>query len=315
MTRIRFEDLPSTNTPRNADNLNKLNNVVISPTEPTTGEEVWIQKSKNLFNKNDIRLNLSSINANVIDTGVRLTSTITQGSQNVSYVLGTIKELVGKTLTLSCNMTHSASGTTMARFCYLDGNASYIADIGSITKSGSLTKTIENNSNAVYVGLLLYQNKDASTTVGSYAEYTNVQVELGETATSYEPYVDKKIHTKNDNGVYEEFLKEEDTGWISLELKADCSQTLRARKKNGIVSILGTVKIENTSWNKAVAILPDGFAPYEELDIVCRGVEEDSNAHICIIDNTGRIGYLSGVNKNTTGQSVVVNIFATFVQG
>jgi predicted acylesterase/phospholipase RssA len=50
MTRIRFEDLPSTNTPRNAENLNKLNNVVISPTEPTTGEEVWIQRGKNLIN-------------------------------------------------------------------------------------------------------------------------------------------------------------------------------------------------------------------------------------------------------------------------
>ena len=54
MTRIRFEDLPSTNTPRNAENLNKLNNVVISPTEPTTGEEVWIDNiNKKLYTKND----------------------------------------------------------------------------------------------------------------------------------------------------------------------------------------------------------------------------------------------------------------------
>ena len=43
MTRIRFENAPSTNTPINADNLNKLNNVIISSTEPTTGEEVWLQ--------------------------------------------------------------------------------------------------------------------------------------------------------------------------------------------------------------------------------------------------------------------------------
>lgn len=54
MTRIRFEDLPSTNTPRNSENLNKLNNVIISPTEPTTGEEVWIDDShKKLYTKND----------------------------------------------------------------------------------------------------------------------------------------------------------------------------------------------------------------------------------------------------------------------
>ena len=54
MTRIRFEDLPSTNTPRNAENLNKLNNVVISPTEPTTGEEVWFDNTnKKIYIKND----------------------------------------------------------------------------------------------------------------------------------------------------------------------------------------------------------------------------------------------------------------------
>lgn len=54
MTRIRFEDLPSTNTPRNAENLNKLNNVVISPTEPITGEEVWIDNvNKKIYTKND----------------------------------------------------------------------------------------------------------------------------------------------------------------------------------------------------------------------------------------------------------------------
>ena len=50
MTRIKFENSPSTNTPINANNLNKLNNVVISETEPTTGEEVWIQKGKNYIN-------------------------------------------------------------------------------------------------------------------------------------------------------------------------------------------------------------------------------------------------------------------------
>ena len=56
MTRIRFENAPSTNTPINADNLNKLNNVVISSSEPTTGEEVWLKKTdteKNIYIKND----------------------------------------------------------------------------------------------------------------------------------------------------------------------------------------------------------------------------------------------------------------------
>ena len=55
MTKIRFENSPSTNTPINAENLNKLNNVVISSSEPTTVEEVWIKNWywKKIYIKND----------------------------------------------------------------------------------------------------------------------------------------------------------------------------------------------------------------------------------------------------------------------
>jgi hypothetical protein len=54
MTRIRFENSPSTNTPINAENLNKLNNVIVSSEEPTTGEEVWIDNvNKKIHTKND----------------------------------------------------------------------------------------------------------------------------------------------------------------------------------------------------------------------------------------------------------------------
>ena len=36
-------------------------------------------------------------------------------------------------------------------------------------------------------------------------------LEAGDTSTAYEPYVEKKIYTKNDNGNYEEFLNVEKT--------------------------------------------------------------------------------------------------------
>ena len=35
---------------------------------------------------------------------------------------------------------------------------------------------------------------------------SNLQLEQGSTATDYEPYIDKKIYCKNDNGVFEEFV-------------------------------------------------------------------------------------------------------------
>ena len=76
MTRIRFEDLPSRNTPRNATNFNKLNNVVISSTEPNTGEEVWVQKGKNIINLFDCSIsNISSID--IINNANSITGTST----------------------------------------------------------------------------------------------------------------------------------------------------------------------------------------------------------------------------------------------
>ena len=53
MSDMYFENLPSTNTPINATNLNKLNDIKVSPTEPSTGEKVWIKHTGNLFNKNN----------------------------------------------------------------------------------------------------------------------------------------------------------------------------------------------------------------------------------------------------------------------
>ena len=80
MTRIRFEDLPSTNTPRNAENLNKLNNVVISSTEPTTGEEVWIDDiNKKIYTKND-----NGVYEEFYSKGVTLYENSTGSSGNIT---------------------------------------------------------------------------------------------------------------------------------------------------------------------------------------------------------------------------------------
>lgn len=192
MTRIRFEDLPSTNTPRNAENLNKLNNVVISSTEPTTGEEVWIQKGKNLFDINALAYdskveNLSNdntISVKVLDSSYDFFGanfTLTNLSKNTDYVL--------KANVLDVKFDKA----------YIYSDELYGTSIANGTIESGLIFNTGNNTKVV-VGLYI-----ENPVVGTVYSIDKIQVEQGSTATEYEPYINKKIHTKNDNGVYEEF--------------------------------------------------------------------------------------------------------------
>lgn len=184
MTRIRFEDLPSTNTPRNAENLNKLNNVVISSTEPTTGEEVWIQKGKNLIDKTKIIIGYELLGNGGLQTN------------NDWFVTDYIKVEPNKQYCIS-GIFSDAEGLTASIYIeFYDENRNYI--------SGVRENPTTTPSNAKYVRL------NGITSVSE-----NMMLEQNSTATNYEPYVEKKIYTKNDNRVYEEFYDEEKTNKVN----------------------------------------------------------------------------------------------------
>ena len=164
MTRIRFEDLPSTNTPRNAENLNKLNNVVISPAEPTTGEEVWIQKGKNLVNNIISGYGLYTVDGSLTASDAWFVTDFIEVKPNTSY---------------------TSSGFSTNYKAFYDENHNFI--------SGITEKTATTPSNAKYMRMN-----------GLIAKSSNMEIEEGTSIIS------KKIHTKNDNGVYEEFYDEND---------------------------------------------------------------------------------------------------------
>lgn len=200
MTRIRFEDLPSTNTPRNAENLNKLNNVIISPTEPTTGEEVWIQKSNNVFNE-EYAKNASNYAKFGTLTSVGYNSTPIYLEPNTTYTF---------------SRTDNA-GLGSGYYCLLklDGNTNASSDDNSKWIIHNTTAN-QNNQNFTFTtldnGLVLltvgYEDNLTQNTLNNiWAVLKEVQIEKGEMSTTYEPYVAKKIYTKNDNGGYEEFYK------------------------------------------------------------------------------------------------------------
>lgn len=186
MSRIRFEDLPSTNTPINAENLNKLNNVVISPTEPTTGEEVWLKNTKNLLNEKQ-----GFTNEYIGENGG-----IYHGDNNALF-RDYIPVFANEQYTLSANtsMRNLAISFFAGNFTFISRNAQ--------NNVQSITVTIP--TNAKYIRISVNYN-DVTTMTQAIINSLNLQLEKNSTATSYEPYVEKEIYSKNENGAYESFM-------------------------------------------------------------------------------------------------------------
>ena len=193
-----FEDLPSTNTPITAENLNQIKDklLVVSVTEPAGDdrEKIWIQHSKNKFNKNA---------SDIVDsTFINVQTGSTQANDN--YIsTGFIEIEPNKEYTMSGNY----ATVTNPSYCFYDASKTFIS--GLTLKNSDLTFTTPEN--AAYIRLsILKTSKDTA------------QLERGTKATEHAEYVESKIYVKNDNGVYEEFISEnriEDMINKSMEVK------------------------------------------------------------------------------------------------
>lgn len=154
--------------------------VVVSAVEPTTDrKKIWVQKGKNLFDKNAV---LKGYEINGGDG----TTTANEGWFVSDYIA--VNNL--------SNITISSSGKTVGNSnCFYDKNKSFISTISAITG------TIAIPTNACYMRFN-----------GRLSEIDNdIQIEQGSTATTYEAYIDNKIYIKNNNDVYEEFVQKNAT--------------------------------------------------------------------------------------------------------
>ena len=150
----------------------------VSPTEPTTGEEVWIQKGKNLFNP------LHTVQGYTNNNGGDVKGN--GASTDLIKVVG------GKDYYILSNKTNGNWGA------WYDENKNFISGIGF----GENTNKIElAPNNAKYFRFTLSYNDNNP----NYAN--NVMIAQSSVPIDYEPYIEKKIYVKNDNGVYEEFYK------------------------------------------------------------------------------------------------------------
>lgn len=110
------------------------------------------------------------------------------------------EELIGKTVTVSADISTSGANKGGIRIMWLDGTFGVI-DLGYIISSYvssstpqriSMTGVVPENTteNEYKLCLMFYSNVNATLESGvEYtATYSNIQIELGDTATEYEPY-------------------------------------------------------------------------------------------------------------------------------
>lgn len=167
--------------------------VAISSHQPINQNGLWLQKGKNLFNKNG-----TTIIDQYIDGGTGEIKTYANGTKmfvlevqpSTSY---TISKTQGGHFRVGTTNNYPSVGT--------------IVD-GLINNSSATSITITTNSTAKYLCCSYWQTGVDTITEGSIRE--SIQVEQGTTATTFEEYKDKKIYTKTDNGVYEEFINADD---------------------------------------------------------------------------------------------------------
>lgn len=185
MSRIRFENSPSINTPINAENLNKLNNVVISPSEPTTGEEIWLQKSNNLLKFEDFTTTVNGITFSMKNQILTISGTATAYTQG-GYI--PIKKTLEETETLTVEV--DGSGVTPMVAYSFNGQYTYL----------NLT-TVELKQDT-YINQIYFIISEGTTVNAT----VKLQLEKGSGYSGWQPYIEKKIYTKNDNGAYEELI-------------------------------------------------------------------------------------------------------------
>lgn len=157
----------------------ELNTIVISPTEPTSNEKVWIQKGKNLFNKD------TSLIGYWVKDG------------NPEYTGDVSTNVFSDYIKVNPNTTYTISGYVLGKWISVHGynkNKTWNKQIASTNTLETLTFTTGESDHYIRVAFSESQSR-----------LDLIQIELGLTATEYEAHTDKEaIYVKNNNGIYEE---------------------------------------------------------------------------------------------------------------
>lgn len=128
---------------------------------------------------------------------LRTTNKISQTNNFAFIPIPNTNAVLGKTITLSSQVKFGSGATTAKLVCFWMHSGGLDSQIGSDTVFNtdgnySLTVNIPDSipSGATNVGYGIYASgNNPAPAVGTYVDYSNIQVEVGSTVTSFEPYV------------------------------------------------------------------------------------------------------------------------------
>lgn len=190
--------------------------VYVGAEEPTTGEKVWFRKGKNLFNAYSSDISYYLRNTDKEKYIINNSNSITVEGNGITWnrVGITISNLKANTkYTINSIVTNTTQGYAGALCDYGNNSVQYVSNKEKF--NAKITIVTDENGK---VKLQFYTNY-SSTTQNSSAIFSEIQLEEGEKATTYEAYIEPKLLLRNSNGVYEEFAKKSEEVYSTEEVK------------------------------------------------------------------------------------------------
>ena len=161
----------------------------ICPISGHTGCEV-VGTGKNLLATleaaNAVKYNGWGLEAADITGGISVTGMASGSGHCVGFLMGKVGKLAGQSVTLSCTMT-SVGGSPRALLLLCDNALGNRTNLAYFDSTGSATATIPQGSEDRYIAVSLFSTTGSDST-SIVSSYTDIQLELGSTASAYEAY-------------------------------------------------------------------------------------------------------------------------------
>lgn len=223
----------------------RVEEVAVSSTEPTTGEEVWIKKSQNLFENNMVY----STGNGVFENGV-FTQTSADTSPYFDFKILGFDQHWDYTILAFAQRVH-----TPQKVHFVFSIPTNIEVISFGLNGSAMDSTVSFVTHSLPKNTTLSLSFEVTNLVQGAVSWESVQIESGETATDYEPYLDKKIFVKNNNGVYEEFYSQSNIGDIHIT----------STNQNPSIYLGGTWELVDKDLSYYIGTVNYAFTPNEEI--------------------------------------------------
>lgn len=239
-----------------SQNYENKHNVVVSPTTPTTSERVWFKQGKNLIQPFNSR-NFNGLTFATNENGKTTITGTTTASGSFNELMNI--ELKAGTYTFSANMTGSVPSQSSQLILR---NSVTNTNIVVLNLWSTTTTQITLAEDTLIDTLRFYSNANITFNITF-----ELQLEEGDTATTYEKYITPSIIV-DDKIIY----SEENDKWFTLDLGSEfknynneLNYQPQIKINGNVVTIRGIVSpkadITNTGAEHIICTIPEKYRP------------------------------------------------------